>query len=384
MEQVLGMDDLKLLRKNIKSFINQYIKTAEQNEGASVEKLPHDVVKDLQKKAQAMGLWCLNAKQEWGGTGLTIAEQVELNEEMAKHRLGFYNPGCGAFGSDFPSFLKYCTKHQIEKYVKPSVQTGNGCYLAIWEQTEVSDLTNLSCSVAIKGDKWTISGRKSYVTNVDSSEFGVILVNCEQNREKKPTLFILDQEDKIEQNHTYLIDVRDSKELIFDNLELDNSRIIGEIGLGLEYVDRWIKESQLLLASRSLGIALKAQELAAEYALMRVTRGKTLSEYPTIQTMLAKSAIEIESTRLLVREASEKLTANSKDSAYFVQMAKLTATEAAFKIVDRGLQIYGGAGYTRDFPFERWYKELRIARLDHASTEFIYDQISSYIFKQFS
>lgn len=382
MEQTLSNDDIKLLKRNIKSLINEYVIPAEKKEGPGVEELPLGVINDLQEKAKKMGLWCLNAKQEWGGAGLSIDVQMTLNEEIVQHRLGFYNPGGGAFGSDIPRFLDHCSNEQIEKYVSLSVQSGNGCYLAIREKNEGNDLTNLTCTAEKKGNKWSINGEKSYVTNVESSDFGIILVNCEQHGETKPTLFILDKNDVIEKKQRKLIDVRDSEELIFNDLELDNSRIIGEIGEGTQYIEKWLQESQLILAARSMGIAIKALEYAKDYALIRVTRGKTLSEFSSIRTMLAKSTVEIESTRLLIKEAAKKLIANSKDSKQFVQMAKMSATEIAFKVVDRALQIHGGAGFTRDFPLERWYKELRIARLELTSTETLYDQIADYVIEQ--
>lgn len=383
MEQVLLNEDLKLLKRNIKDFINKYVIPAEQKEGSSVEKLPEGVVSNLQDKAKDMGLWCLNAKQEWGGTGLTIVEQVILNEEVVQHRLGFYNPSGGAFGSDFPSFLDQCSTEQLEKYVLPAVQSGNGCYVAIWEQNEGNDLNNLaSCTAIGIRNKWVINGKKSYVTNVDSADFGIVLINCVEDGKEKPTLFLLDKNDQLTKVEKKLIDVRESNELIFKDLELDDSRIIGEIGEGNQLLEKWIQESQLLLAARSVGIAQKSLDYATDYSLNRVTRGKPLAEFPAIRTMLAKSAVEIESTRLLVKEAAEKLNMNNKDSKHFVKMAKMAATESAFNVVDRAFQIHGGAGFTRDFPFERWYKELRIARLELTSTETIYDQITAYVIDQ--
>ncbi|WP_027416127.1 acyl-CoA dehydrogenase family protein [Aneurinibacillus terranovensis] len=380
MEEILLTDELKMLRKTMKSFIKEHVVPAEKSAGGTIERLPLSVVLQLQSKAKQNGFWLLGSKKEWGGPGLTRFEQVVLEEEATQHRLGFHNPGAGAFGRDLPCFLSKCTTEQYERFMKPAILTGNGCYMALWEPNESDELQNLLCHAQKKGDTWVIQGKKSYVTNVERADFGIVLVRClTESGDFKPTLFLLERDDAIEKNEKLLLDVHSCYELTFNDFEIDDTRRIGNVGEGVQMIEEWLTESQILLAARCIGIAKKALQFGINYASLRITRGKHLSEYPSIRTMLAASYAELQAARLSVWNAAIKLDRNAKDCKPAVQIAKLIATETASKIIDRVFQIHGGAGFTRDFPLERWYKELRISRLDLRSTETLHETIADFL-----
>ncbi|WP_078427971.1 acyl-CoA dehydrogenase family protein [Alkalihalobacterium alkalinitrilicum] len=157
---------------------------------------------------------------------------------------------------------------------------------------------------------------------------------------------------------------------------LEQDRIIGEVGEGDRLLQSWITESQVLLASRCLGIAKFALNQAIDYGQMRITRGQPLTRFPAVRTMIATSITEIEAGSLLVKESAKHVTNNHENGPYFAKMAKRYATDVAFKIIDDVLQLHGGAGYTKDLPFERLYKELRFARLEFLNSEVINNDLA--------
>jgi acyl-CoA dehydrogenase len=204
-------------------------------------------VRALQGKAKDLGLWFLGAKREWGGSGLSLFQQVVLYEQASQHRLGLFFPGGGAFGLSVPSFLERGTTEQLEKYVKPSIQSGNGCFVAVWEPDESSDLQNLKCKAVKKGDHWIIEGLKSYVLHAKSADFGIVLVHClTEDGTEKPTLFIVGQNQCNKMVEQSLVDVLPSYQITFRNCMVDDRNRIGEVGEGYRLIEQWLTEVQLL------------------------------------------------------------------------------------------------------------------------------------------
>ncbi|WP_078427972.1 acyl-CoA dehydrogenase family protein [Alkalihalobacterium alkalinitrilicum] len=184
MKKMLVEEDSQLLQKNIASFLHKYVIPEEQKVMPSLEKLPEEVVMQLQKKTKEMGLWFLNGKNEWGGSELSIYDQVLLNIVASQHHRGLFDPGCGAFGSDLPSFLDHCTQEQIDKYVVPSIESGRGCYVAMWEKHEGSDLEQLEAHATRSNNGWLLNGEKKYVANIEQAYFGIVLVHVIKNGKK--------------------------------------------------------------------------------------------------------------------------------------------------------------------------------------------------------
>ena len=377
MEEQLAEKDLDLLKKTVQSFVAEKVAPLEQSQKEYVRKFSKDTVASLQEKARAAGLKSLGAKKEWGGAELSLYDRTMIYEEAAQHRLGFYHPAGDAFGEELPSFLEKCTQGQIEKYVIPAIEQGKGCFIALWEEHEDNYIEKLTCQAVKKGNGWLINGTKAYIQKMEQAGFGVILVNClDDNGEKQPTLFILEADEASEIKEMVLIDVQKMHDLVFDEVLVDESRRIGAVGEGEELIEQWLTESQILLGARCLGISARALQYAKDYGKIRVTRGKPLAEFPTIRTMIANGIVNLEAARLMVYEAAKKVDQGASDAASSAKMAKLFATDTAAKVIDDTLQIYGGAGFAGDFPMERWYKEIRLARVDLQKKETIIEDIA--------
>jgi acyl-CoA dehydrogenase len=377
MAELLAEEEMELLIRSIRSFVRETVVAAEQGTGSYLKTLPREVLNRLQRMAQGIGIQALGAKKVWGGAELSLFERTVLLEEASQHRFGIYHPAADAFGGEFPSFLEECNEQQIERFIKPAIKNGKGCFLAVWEDQEDNHLERLSTSAVHDGNGWLVNGHKSYIQNLEQAAFGVILVNCQmENGEYKPTLFLLELDENLEMTKTDLIDVQTTVRIRFKNYKLSDSQRISAIGEGEAFIKNWLAESQILLASRCIGISVKALEYGKQYANSRITRGKLLSEFPTIRTMLAKGNINLQSARLMVQDAAKKADKRAKGWELAAQMAKLQATETASKIIDDVLQIHGGSGFAGDLPIERWYKEIRIARLNLLKSETIIENIA--------
>jgi acyl-CoA dehydrogenase len=365
-------DELKMLKKMIDTFIKKQVLPAETAIGR-LDKIPDNLQYELQGRAQKIGMWMLGVKSEWGGVGLGIEERTVLMEEASKHRYGLYHPACGAFGRDLPSILEKGGEHLYSSYIEAAVKSGKGCFAAIFEPDESNHLNNLKCTARREGDSWILDGMKSYVKDADDAEFGLILVRTQDTH----TLFLIDKEDQgVTLDNVSLMDAQTSWKLKLDHVVLPDTRRIGQIGEGIALTETWLDESKILLAARCLGVAAKALQMGAEYARMRVTRGKPLAQFPAIRTMLAVSAADLKAARLVTRDAAARWNDRTADPAA-PSMAKWMAAAAASRIVDRVIQIHGGAGLTDELPLQRWYKELRIARADLGNTESLHEKIAS-------
>lgn len=377
MEGLLLEKDLSILKQTIKSFISEQVAPLERSQKGYLKEFSEAVMATLQEKARLAGLNALGAKKEWGGAGLSLYAKTVIYEEAAKHRLGLYHPAGDAFGEELPSFLENCTQEQVETYVKPAVRDGKGCFIAAWEEQEDNYFEKITTTAIKDGDNWVINGKKSYIQKLDKANFGVILVNClEENGETKPALFIVELNDPFEKKEKILIDVQKTHDLIFNNVLIPNWRRVGAVGEGVHLMKQWLTESQVLLGARCLGISEKAIQYAKEYAKLRITRGKPLSEFPAIRTMIANGIVNLKAARLMVQDAAKKVDQGQECGAHAAQMAKLMAAETAAKIIDDVLQIHGGAGFAGDLPIERWYKEIRLARVNLQKKETIIEEIA--------
>lgn len=372
MEGIVTESNLSTLRRTVKSIVKDHVYPIDRN-GAPISE---EATKQLQERGKQAGLWLMGTKKEWGGAGLSFYNRSVLMEEAVQHRYGIGKPAGQAFGIDLPSFLEKCTEEQVEKYIKPTVQTGNGCFVALWEEVENNYIGQLATTATKEGDYWVVDGEKSYVANVDHADFGVVLVHCLVENETKPTLFMIEKDELITVQDTKLMDVQKVSQLIFTSYKLHDSQRVGELGEGEALINQWLTELQLETAAKCIGIGKLALNLGIDYAKLRITRGKPLADFPTIRTMIARSATELEAARQLVRNAAKKLDEHDKSASTSIAMAKLHATEVASKIIDNVFQIHGGLGFSGDAPLERWYKELRILRLNYVSSETLIEKIA--------
>ena len=364
-------EELRMFRDTIRRFMAEEVKPAE-------DKLPHDAytlepepLKALQKKARALGLWCLETPSEQGGAGLSLLGQCVAAEETAKCRMGAYIAGCGAFGFDPPNVIWKGSPEQIRKYGRYNVETGDKAFVAISEAGGGSDPGRAITSRAQrKGDRYIMNGTKIWISGAGQAKWGIVFarVGDSMGREGITSFIVEKGQPGISLSPIPVIRSYFPYEVHFQDYEVPVENRLGDEGKGFALAEDWLVHGRVPYAAATIGIAQAALEMAIDWAAQRKTFGSVLADKQAIQWMIADSEVELRAARLLVYQAAWNgdLGRNIKVDA---SVAKVYGTETAGRVVDRCIQIFGGMGVAQELPLERWHRELRIKRIGEGPSE---------------
>lgn len=323
----------------------------------------------IRQAVRDWGLAGINHSKENGGLGLTMVEQTVIEEQLGRVTNGLWSCVWRP-----PVSLKFGTAAQKRDYLLPSCHgERRGCF-AITEPNAGSDPRQVETTTVRKGDRWLLNGEKWFVTSYNASDFIIVHAHVD-NDPNKPTLFLVDKPAK---GMTHLRSPKfmhnfafDHAELKFENVEVPADRMLGEVGQGLELTKDWFVEARLQIASHALGAAIRAAEIANDYATNRVQFGKPIRDFQAIEFMLADMAVEIFAAKSMLyrvaweidRKIDRKLI-HGRASAL-----KLFCSEMAGRVIDKALQILGGRGYMRESPLERLYRDIRVDRIWEGTSE---------------
>lgn len=370
MEDLFLTDEQKMMRNTVRRFIQNEVIPVERKIGALATEVPDEDIVSLQEKGKQMGFWQMWAWPEWGGAGLDIFSRTVVMEEASRHRFGLMCPGLNAFGQEIPSVVMKSPSPLTGKMIKPAVDSGAGCFLAV-------DGSSNFIARREGNNGWVISGRQRFVENADKAAVGLIWAKMDGSEDTG--LFLVENDKRIRSEP---IVVMRTIRLFNVSLEDYQAPTDSYLGNGKELVVELLQELQILLAARCLGIAQEALRLGTEYATQRETFGKLLEKREAIQDMVADSVVALESARLLTWATAKKQSLDEA-SADEVAMAKLNATETAFRIVDQMIQIHGGMGITQEVALERWYRELRLTRIQLVPSEIIRQRLALTNFQKY-
>jgi acyl-CoA dehydrogenase len=370
LEKIFLTDELKMMRDTIRRFVQGQVIPVEQKIGPFATEVPEEFILPLQQKARQMGFWQMGALPEWGGAGLDIFSQTVLMEEASRHRFGLVRPALNAFGEEIPSLLARVNSAFLERTIRPVMESGAGFFKAIG---------NPSDFIARRDGNggWSISGVQRFVANVDRG--GVGLLWAQLHGSAGTGLFILENNENIKCRPNVVMRTLHRFDISLQDYKAPEGSFLGEGGRRVAEV---LPELQLLLAARCLGIAQEALRLASEYATQRETFGKLLEKREAIQDMVVDSWVALSGARLLTWCMAKKLSLGDA-SEEEVAMAKLSATETAFRVVDQSIQVHGGMGIAQEMPLERWYRELRLARLELVPSESIRQKLALAQFQKY-
>jgi acyl-CoA dehydrogenase len=364
-------DEYAMLRDTVRRFMVEEVKPVEDT-------LPHDAVTPapadlarLRERARSLGLWCVQSPQEYGGAGLDLLGQCVVAEEAAKCRMGLYFPACGAFGQDPPLVVFKGSRHHIERYGIPAIERGLKTFVAISEPGGGSDpARSIATRAERKGDRYVVNGSKMWISGADGGSWGVLYARTGAKGQRGGiTAFIVDPKrrglrlQKIGVMRSY-----QPFELHFEDYEIPVEDRLGEEGAGFRLAEQWLVHARVPYAAASIGVAQESLALAIEWAKQRETFGGPLADKQAIQWMIADSEMELRASRLLVYQAAWNGD-RGEDIKIDASIAKVYATEAAGRVVDRCMQIFGGMGVAQAMPLERWYRELRIRRIGEGPSE---------------
>jgi alkylation response protein AidB-like acyl-CoA dehydrogenase len=324
-------------------------------------------VAGLRRKAREAGFSHLNMPPEAGGQGLPMVGQVALEEEAGKatNGLGFVVADRGP-----AEFWQLATPYQRERWLQPLLEGERHLAWAITEPGAGSDVGGISTSAERDGDGWVLNGEKWFVTSQGEPLCYLVLAVAEGEQ----TLFVVEPGTpglEIRRVPGFLHDpyLDHHPEIVLANCRVPDDNRISEGGN--EGAKEWFMVERLFIAARCCGAALRSLELASGHALSREQFGAPIAEYQGVSFQLADSLTELAAARLLTYHAAHAFDTYEDRKVVHgkVAMAKLYASEAAGRIVDRALQVFGGRGYMTESPVARFYREVRVDRIWEGTSE---------------
>ena len=327
----------------------------------------------LISKTKEMGLYGLDIPPEYGGPDIDLVTRTLIAVEMAQHRAGLYAPCYGVFGGAGLAQLFEATEEQKDKYLYPTLRGEKRGFFGLSEPSGGSDPARAIQTRAVRdGDNWIINGSKLWISGADRADFGLVFARTDSSKGRNGvTCFIVDTDTPgfhVRRIVHTLRSAHYATELQFENMIVPSANILGELNKGFAIANDRLTRQRIPYAAGCIGVAMKAQEMALEYVPQRETFGAPLSSRQAIQWMLVDNDIDIKQSLWIVLEAAEKAQRGDpfrKEAA----MAKLVATEAGGRVVDRCMQMFGGLGVAKDLPLERWFREMRIRRIGEGPSE---------------
>ena len=355
----------KIAREYADKYLQPHEIEAELNNG----ELSKELTLRNKKKAIELGFTAIDVPQSYGGLGLSMVEQVAIWEQLGRvtNALSWCFPEAQSWMFDA------CSEEQIKEYILPLMEgRRKDCY-AITESGSGSDVANLESTAKKTTDGYVLNGEKWYVTSANLADYFWFQAYIPE--EDEDALFLVDKDTEgIEMiasplfSHTYAAHHPTYK---FENVIVNNNQRVGKPGDGMSFTHSWFRHERLMIGARSCGAAARLIEEAKQFAEERIVDGKPLIEKQIIQFMLAESATELWASRLMTFEAA-KADDDQMDVKVLhnrCSMVKLYVSEAANRIADRALQIFGGRGYMRENVAERFFRELRCDRIWEGTSE---------------
>lgn len=358
-------EEVDMLVKTVRDFRKKELVPLEA-EFLERGKLTTEQREELEFKAKEHGFWALDVPEEFGGIGLGQVAMCAITEELNKSPMMF------KFGGYVEPALYNCTEEQKKDYFYPIIEGKKRTAYAFTDPDAGSDLAGLKTRAVKKGDKWIINGRKIFISHVDRADFIMVFASTDSTKGAKGiTCFLVDKDAPgfhIVREIPTMGDDWAPYELLFEDCEVSEANVLGEVDKGFAVADDQLTHGRLEIAAINLGIAARCLEMAVEWAKSRKTFGDIIGNRQGIQWMLADSEVELEAARLLVYRAAWMADNNMKirNEAF---IAKLYATEMAQRVTDRALQILGGMGYAKEVPIQSFYRQVRVWRIGHGTSE---------------
>jgi acyl-CoA dehydrogenase len=331
--------------------------------------LPAESLARIRQLTLEARLNAINMPAQWGGQGLSTLEQVIVQEQLGQLTNALWDTVWRP-----ANVLRYCTEQQRERYLVPAIRGERRDCFAVTEPGAGSDPSLIEATAQRAGSGYRISGEKWFVTAGDVADFLIVLALVTPNR--KPTLFLVDKDlpgVRVKRVPAYMHTfVFEHPEFVFDSVPVGPDQVLGEPGSGYQLTREWFVEERLMIAARAVGAAERALRLASDWARERLQFGRRIADNQLIQAMIADSACDIAAHRALTYQVAwEADHAGLSRKALHAKaaMAKLTASEAAGRVVDRAVQIFGGRGYLRENPVERLYRDIRVDRIWEGTSE---------------
>jgi acyl-CoA dehydrogenase len=366
-------DEQRLIVSTVREFVQKEIVPRETELDPDSDELPRDQRQALVETVKAMGLYCSDVPVELGGPGIDTLTFTLMSIEMAKHRAGLYAPCYGVFGGSGLAQLLEASDDQKQRYLFPLLEGRKRSFFGLTEPAGGSDPAGaIQTTARREGDEWILNGTKHFISGADRADFGITFARTDKQKGRDGiTCFIVDTDAPGFHVRRVIHTLRSAHyatEIQFDNLRIPAENVLGEVNKGFAIARDRVARRRIPYAAGCIGVAMLAQEMAIQYARDRSTFGAALATRQAVQWMIVDNEIDIQQARWITLGAAWKAD-QGEDFQSAAAMAKIVATEAAGRVVDRSMQIHGGMGVAKELPLERWYRELRIKRIGEGPNE---------------
>ncbi len=366
--EIMGDENREMVRNMVREFAHKHIRPHVM-EWDEAQVFPIDTFKAMGE----LGIMGVLVPEQYGGAGLGYHEYIDVIVEVAKV--------CGSIGLSLAAHNSLCTGHiltwgneeQKQRWL-PRLATAE--WIGAWALTEAntgSDALRMTTTAVLDGDTYILNGSKNWITHGKSGDVAVVMVRTgEKNRARGVSAIVVEKgtpgfthgkkENKLGMRAS------ETTELVFDNCRVPRENLLGVAGEGFTQAMKVLDGGRISIAALALGIAKGAFEAAVKYAKERHQFGQPIANFQGISFKLADMATEIEAAELLVRQAAE-LKNQGKEVTKNSAMAKYYASEVAVKCATEAVQIFGGYGYTKDFPVEKYYRDAKLCTIGEGTSE---------------
>lgn len=368
MTQALPTENIEMIARTVRDFAEKEIRPYFMD-WDETQTFPRETMQKLGE----LGLLGVLVPENYGGAGLGYFEYMTAIIEVAKV--------CGSLGLSVAAHNSLCTGHILqfgneEQKKKWLPKLASGQWIGAWGLTEAntgSDAMRMKCTAVKDGEYWVINGTKNWITHGISGDVAVVLVRTGELLDSNGiTAFVVERgtpgfkggkkENKLGMRCS------ETAELIFEDCRVHESQILGKVGEGFKQAMKILDGGRISIAALSLGIAKGAYEAALKYAQEREQFGQPIANFQAIAFKLADMATEIEAAELLTQKAAH-FKNNHKPVTEISAMAKYYASEIAVKVATEAVQIFGGYGYTKDFPVEKFYRDSKLCTIGEGTSE---------------
>ena len=366
--KAVNTESLELIKQSARDFALQYIKPYVMDWDEN-QHFPKEVL----QKAGEYGFMGLLIPEKFGGSGLGYHEYVSVVDEISK-----IDPSIGLSIAAHNSLCtnhiyKFGNKNQKEKWL-PKLSSGE--HIGAWGLTEPntgSDASKMASTACRKGNKWVLNGTKNFITHGKSGDIAVVIFRTGPVGEKNnSTAFVIERGvrgfDSGKKENKLGMRASETAEMIFQDCIIDDSNRLGEVGDGFKQAMKILDGGRISIAALSLGIAKGAYEASLKYSNERIQFGKPISSFQAISFKLADMVTEIEAAELLIQKASNKIN-NGEPVTLDSAMCKLYSSELCVRVSNDAVQIFGGYGYIKDFPVEKFYRDSKLCTIGEGTSE---------------
>ena len=362
--------ECKMVVETVRRFVQEKLQPLEM-EVEHLGHVPPEKLAVLKGEALSLGLYALNMPAEVGGGGLSTFEMCLVEEQLGQTSDALIRR---VFGQVYP-MLMACTPAQRDRYLRPTISGDLICAIAMTEPGAGSDAASISTTARLESGQWVLNGSKHFISDGDIADYVIVTALTDPDKRGRGgiTLFLVDKN-----TPGYSVARKQAMmghrgyghaELVFSECRLDRESVLGEVGNGFKLMLESISAIRLgHIGARCAGMGQRVLEMMRRHAGTRRQFGSPIGDYQMIQKMIADSAIDIFATRSMVLNCAADVD-RGQDRRDKVSMIKVFASEMLGRVADRGIQVFGGYGYTKELPLERIYRDARVTRIYDGTSE---------------